>query len=246
MDVLITGATSGIGKIIAEKCLAKGYTVHAAGRNREALHDLSTKGANAIEADLSRIEDIKKLCDKLSNVDVAILNAGVGFFESVFDLADEQIDSMVNINIRSTILLSKYLSQKMIEKGKGHFIIIGSQAGKVPTKKASVYAASKHAITGFVNGLRMEMKDYGIKVTGIYPGPINTPFLDKADSTGTYRDSMDGFLLDPEKVAHTVVRAIEKPVREKNLPAYMNITSKLYALAPFLTETLGKKFFNKK
>ena len=92
----------------------------------------------------------------------------------------------------------------------------------------------------------MELKEYGIVVTTINPGPIDTPFLDLADQTGNYRDKMKKHLLSPEKVASTIAKAIERPVREIDLPFYMNFTSKLYAVFPKTVETLGKEFFNKK
>lgn len=244
--VLITGATSGIGKLIAERCVQKGYIVYATGRNENALHSLSKIGCHTIQADLNHIEQLKQVCDELPNMDVAILNAGVGYFQNIYDLEDEQIDDMVNINVHAPILLTKYIAKKMIEKKEGHIIIISSQAGKVPVKKTSVYASTKHAMTGFINGIRMELKQYNIKVTGIYPGPIDTPFLDKADFTGNYRDNMKRFMLKPEFVAEKVVKTIEKPVRELNLPWYLSITSKLYATAPKMTEIFGKSFFEKK
>ena len=77
----------------------------------------------------------------------------------------------------------------MKHRGSGHFIFVASQAGKVATPKASVYAASKHAIIGFANAIRMELKEFGVSVTTINPGPIDTPFLDLADQTGNYRKS---------------------------------------------------------
>ena len=135
---------------------------------------------------------------------------------------------------------------KLIERKKGHFIIISSQAGKVATKKASIYASTKHALTGFINGFRLEVEQYNIKVTGIYPGPIDTPFLHKADAQGAYRQAIKNFLLLPDKVAKEVVHTIERPVREVNLPRVMGLTAKLYAIAPSLVEKVGKGFFNKK
>lgn len=244
--VFITGATSGIGRIIAERCIQKGYTVYATGRNKEMLDSISKIGCHTIEADLKNTAEIKSLCEQLPKIDVAILNAGVGYFQNVSDLSDDEIIDMIHINVSAPILMSKYIANNMMKQNNGHIIIIGSQAGKVPTKKASVYAATKHAITGFVNGLRMEVKDYQIKVTGVYPGPIDTPFIDKADFTGTYRNSMNRYLLKAEKVAAKIVQVIEKPVREINLPPIMKFTSKLYAMAPKLTETIGKNFFEKK
>lgn len=244
--ILVTGATSGVGRIIAELCLKKGYEVYATGRNEVALHALSELGAKTIRADLSKKEDIKRISDALPELDVAIINAGVGKFESAFDLTDEEIDMMLDVNVRAPIYLARNLARKMIEKRSGHFIFMGSQAGKVATKKASVYAASKHAITGFANGLRMELAPYDVKVSVVYPGPMDTSFLDKAASSSDYRNSVKGVLLHPEKVAKEVIQLIEQPAREVNLPRIMNITSKLYAVAPSIVEAVGRRFFTKK
>jgi len=244
--IFITGATSGIGRKISELCIEKGYTVYATGRNESSLVTLSRMGAKVFQADLANLNDIDRVCKLLPKIDIAIINAGVGVFENAVDLMDEDINKMIHVNIQAPIYLTNRLAKKMIEQKSGQFIFIGSQAGKVPTKKASVYAASKHAITGFANGLRMELSPYNIYVTAIYPGPIDTPFLQKADSTNNYRDSMKRYLLKPEKVASEVVRTIDRPVREVNLPRIMSITSKLYAIAPVLVEKLGSGFFNKK
>lgn len=245
-SIFITGATSGIGRIITEQCIKNGYSVYATGRNESSLVTLSRMGAKVFQADLSSIADIERVCEQLPSIDIAIINAGVGTFENAYDLLDEDIDNMIDVNIKAPIYLANRMAKQMIHRKSGQFIFIGSQAGKVPTKKASVYAASKHAITGFANGLRMELAPYNIKVTAIYPGPIDTPFLHKADATNNYRETMKRFLLKPEKVAKEVMKTIEKPVREVNLPRIMSVTSKLYAVAPSLVEKLGSGFFNKK
>ena len=220
--IFVTGATSGIGRKMTEFCIAQGHTVYATGRNDSALATLHGLGAHVIKADLRCKEDIDHVVSELPAIDVAILNAGIGIFENAYDLDDEAIDQMLETNVRAPIYLAKRLAPQMIVRKQGHFIFIGSQAGKVATKKASVYAASKHAITGFVNGLRLELAEHHVKVTGIYPGPIDTPFLQKADATNAYRESIKRFLITPDEVANAVVKTIEKPVREVNLPRIMS------------------------
>lgn len=244
--VFITGATSGIGRKMAEMCIEKGYTVYATGRNESSLNTLRQLGAHVLKGDMRVVEDIDRIVEALPPIDVAILNAGLGIFGNAYELTDEQIDTMFETNVRAPIYLTKRLAPKMIERGQGHFIYVSSQAGKVATRKASVYAATKHAITGFLNGVRLELAPYNIKVTGIYPGPIDTPFLQKVDATNAYCDAIKTFLIQPDKVATEVIRCIERPVREVNLPRIMNLTAKIYAVAPKLVETIGKSFFNKK
>lgn len=244
--VFITGATSGIGLKMAEMCIQKGYEVYATGRNDSSLKTLHGLGANVIRADLRDVTQIDGILTQLPDLDVVILNAGLGIFNNAHELSDEQVNEMFDVNVHAPIYLARRLAPKFIGQKKGHFIFISSQAGKVATKKASVYAATKHAVTGFINGFRLEMQDHNIKVTGIYPGPIDTPFLHKADAQGAYREAIKNFLILPEKVATEVVRTIEKPVREINLPRVMGLTAKLYAIAPSAVEFIGKGFFNKK
>ncbi len=245
-SVFITGATSGIGLEITKMCIKKGYVVYATGRNESALKTLRNMGVHVLQADLRQIEDIDRVVAWLPDIDVAILNAGLGIFANSFELTDTEIDTMFEINVRAPIYLTNRLVPRMQERQNGHFIYVSSQAGKVATRKASVYASTKHALMGYLNGVRLELAPYNIKVTGVYPGPIDTPFLEKADASNVYRESVKTFLTQPTKVAAGVMRAIDKPVREINVPGIMNITAKLYALAPTLVETVGRGFFNKK
>lgn len=244
--VFVTGATSGVGLKITELLVAQGHNVYATGRNVVALKALERLGAHVIQADLTTMDAINQVYAQLPPIDVAILSAGVGKFGIAPALSDEAIAQMVDVNITVPIYLAKRLAAPMMERRQGQLIFIGSQAGKVATPKASVYAATKHAIVGFTNGLRMELAPYNIKVTAIHPGPIDTPFLDKANDESGYRESLGRLLLTPEEVARETVKTIARPVREVNLPWIMGLTSKLYALAPAMIEFLGKPLFNKK
>lgn len=245
-SILITGATSGIGYELTKRLLAEGHTVWATGRAPDTLTGLQNMGAQTIRADLSQKEELVKLTVPIGSADVVIFSAGVGTFDYAHEALDEAIHSMMDVNVIAPMRLTKLLLPHMMERKKGHLIFLGSQAGKVATPKSSIYAASKHAIIGYTNALRMEVAPFGIHVTTINPGPIDTPFLDIADKTGEYRRSLGKHLLAVETVVEAVVKTIEKPVREVSLPWYMAITSKLYAVAPTLVERLGRKFFMKK
>jgi len=244
--IFITGGTSGVGQLVAKKLLQEGYEVTVTGRNKAVLSDLNTLGAHTIQADLSNLSELESAVSRSGIPDTVIFSAGIGTFAYADELTDRQIETMLHINVLAPMQITKRLIPGMKERGSGHFIFLASQAGKVATPKASVYAATKHAIIGFTNALRMETKPFGIHVTTINPGPIDTPFLDLADQTGSYRKSMGKFLLPAEKVADAVVHTVNYPVREVNLPKYMSLSSKLYAVAPLLVEKLGKRFFMKK
>jgi short-subunit dehydrogenase len=245
-SILITGATSGVGYALAKRLLAEGYEIWATGRSPQVLQDLQTNGAHVIAADLTIEEDIEKVVVQIGTPDCVIFSAGIGTFGFAHDISDESIHSMMDVNVIAPMKLTKQLLPNMIFRNYGQFIFLGSQAGKVATPKASVYAATKHAIIGYTNALRMEVAPFGIHVTTVNPGPIDTPFLDLADKTGKYRASLGKYLLNVNSVVDAVIQVIEKPVREVNLPRYMSITSKLHAVAPSLVERLGRNFFLKK
>ena len=245
-SILITGATSGVGLALAKRLLKEGNNVWATGRSMDVLAELNKSGANIIAADLSKKEDVDALFAQIDVPDVVIFSAGVGTFEYAFETSSEAVRSAMDINVIAPIELTKRILPEMMRQQGGHLIYLGSQAGKVSTPKASVYAASKHAILGYTDALRMEVTPFNIHVTTINPGPIDTPFLDFADQSGNYRTSLKKHLLTVDTVVNAIIKTIGKPVREVNLPWYMGITSKLHALAPKLVERVGRNFFMRK
>jgi len=245
-NVLVTGATSGVGMQVAKDLQEIGYSVYATGRSKKVLLELAKLGIHTIEADLLLEDSLDQVFDQCPALDVVVFSAGVGTFALAHDTTDEQIEQMMRVNVTAPMKLTSRILPKMIERKSGHLIYIASQAGKIATPKASVYAATKHALIGYANATRMEVQPHGIHVTTINPGPIDTPFLDLADSTGTYKTSLKKFLLSVDEVSNTVVRVMNRPVREVNLPWYMGISSKVYGMAPGMIERVGRDFFTKK
>lgn len=244
--ILITGATSGVGYALAKRLLVENYEVWALGRNLEVLNELKMEGAWVFPVDLTNTEEVEVFLQMVDVPDVVVHSAGVGYFSHTYSATDEEIEQTMAVNVIAPMKLTKRLLPRMIEKNDGQFIFIGSQAGKVATPKASIYAASKHALIGYINALRMELSIFNIQVTAIHPGPIDTPFLDLADQTGSYRTSVGRHLLSVDEVVDAIMKAMEKPVREINLPWYMGITSKFYAVMPVVIERIGHSFFHKK
>lgn len=244
--IAITGATSGVGFELAKRLAGMGYKVLATGRNAEALRTLQALGVEGFCADLRDPKQVDWLAEKIGTPDVFVFSAGVGRFDLAHEVADEEIDDMFRMNVIVPMLLTKRLLQPMMDRKSGHLLFIGSQAGKVATPKTSVYAATKHALIGYTNALRMEVAPYKIAVSAIHPGPIDTPFIELADRTGSYKRALGTQLLLVETVVDAIVATIERPTREVNVPRVMELTSKLYALAPSVVEVVGKPFFYKK
>ncbi|MET3574832.1 SDR family NAD(P)-dependent oxidoreductase [Bhargavaea ullalensis] len=244
--VLVTGATGGIGRSIVSRLLKEGHLVLATGRNRAILEDIRREGAGILEADLTTIAGLDRVARTAGAPDAVILASGVGTFLHAHELSDESIGRMLEVNAASPMKLLRRILPGMMVRGAGQVIFIASAAGKVATKKASVYAASKSAILGYADALRLEMAPYGISVTSVNPGPVDTPFLDLAAPGADYRASMAGYLTPPERIAEAAVRALGRPVRDIDLPWYMAAAAKAHSIAPGLTEKLGRNFFEKK
>ncbi|MFB1098906.1 SDR family NAD(P)-dependent oxidoreductase [Terribacillus sp. JSM ZJ617] len=256
-SLLITGASSGLGRELAVEAAAAGYQLLLVARSEEKLKQLAIElkerfqiNSTIYRADLNDPEEwrtaLLQIVRENQHIDVLINNAGVGYFRLFKDTDQIQIETMMRVNSLAAMEASAAILPGMMKQGAGHVIMIGSMAGKVATPKAAVYGASKHSIIGFSNGLRQELKPYGIHVTTVNLGPMDTNFFDTADPSGRYRQASARYMLQPDKVARKVISSIGKNKREINLPGWMGIGSKVYQLVPGVAEKLLGGQFNKK
>jgi len=186
--ILITGATSGFGKAIAEKFSANGWDCIITGRRKELLgklkNDLSSQYKNKILdlnfdiSDERQLDNaIKSIPSEWQNIDVLINNAGLSLgLESFENMTLVDINQMINTNIRGLVSITHKILPFMIEKRRGHVVNIGSISAKTVYKNANIYCMTKHAVDAFTKGLRIDLLDHGIKVTGIHPGAADTEF----------------------------------------------------------------------
>ncbi|WP_408006664.1 SDR family NAD(P)-dependent oxidoreductase [Pseudalkalibacillus sp. A8] len=255
--VVITGASSGIGAEIARMIASKGWAPVLMARSFDKLEHLRNEIKNDYKTtahtfqldvqDKNHVESVfNQMQLEVGAIDVLINNAGFGIFDYFHEAKMEDIEGMFNTNVLGLMACTKAVLPGMIERKRGHIINIASQAGKLATVKGSVYAATKHAVLGFSNSLRMEVKDFGIQVTTVNPGPIQTNFFKIADQSGQYEKNIAKWILQPSEVADKVVGTIEKPVREINIPGWMEAGSKMYQLMPSIIEKIGKKAFRQK
>lgn len=153
---------------------------------------------------------------------------------------------MFDTNVLGLIQLTQLILPQMQARKAGHIINIASQAAKIATPKSTVYSATKYAVLGFSNALRLELMPDKIYVTTINPGPIATNFFDVADKSGNYLETVGKLVLQPEKVARKTVQIMGTKRREINLPFVMNIATRLYQVMPQVIEFFGKGAFLKK
>jgi uncharacterized protein len=256
-NIVITGASGGIGAEIAKLCAASGANLVLAARSIEKLKQLQTElqqkhqvKVDVYQLDVSDTDKVKEvfsqITEKINHIDILVNNAGFGVFREAHEATMDEIKGMFDVNVVGLMACTSMVLPKMRERRFGHIINIASQAGKIATPKSSVYSATKHAVLGYTNSLRMELSDYNVLVTSVNPGPIATNFFNIADEKGTYVKNVKRYMLQPEYVAQKVVDSMLTKTREINLPRWMNMGSVVYVLFPRLFERIGKKAFNKK
>lgn len=150
------------------------------------------------------------------------------------------------VNTFATMSIARQIGHKMSLVKSGHIVNIASMAGLIATSKASVYGASKFAVVGFSNALRLELAEKNVYVTSVNPGPIKTGFFAQADPSGDYLASIGRFALTPEKVAKKLVSILGKNKRELNLPFILAFAHKCYSLFPKTADYFARKVFNYK
>ena len=181
---VVTGASSGIGAVLAEKLAAEGAAVVLAARRREKLATLAQKIAAAggkavpLHCDVSVREDAEELIHhtvrELGRIDILVNNAGRGNFASVEETTDRMIESVFAVNVFSLWYTTRPALSYMKRQGSGHVINIASMAGKLGFPYNSAYVAAKHACVGFTHALRAELAETGIHASVVCPAGVMT------------------------------------------------------------------------
>ncbi|SJM92694.1 Short-chain dehydrogenase/reductase SDR [Crenothrix polyspora] len=202
--VLVTGASSGIGRAIAKLLLQQGHQV--IGTSRDCRKFTQTMdNFTPIQLDLGQLESLPETMRGLEKqfpaLDTVIFNAGVGQFGSLEEFSYPQIENLMTVNFTSQVFLTKALLPALKRKGFGDLIYIGSEAALKGSRKGSIYCASKFALRGFTQALREECSKNNIRVCLINPGMVKTPFFEQLSFEPGDDDSH--FLL-PEDVAEVV------------------------------------------
>lgn len=255
--IWITGASSGIGEELAYQLAEQGATVIISARRKDKLVAIKAECVKRFDAnmivyplDVSDPNEIKRAVDhlssKLKKIDVLVNSAGFGHTGYFIDYDFSKAEQMFKVNVLGLMYMSQLVALKMIPNNSGQIVNISSIAGKIATPKSSIYAATKHAVTGFSNALRLELKEHNIDVTTINPGPVETAFFDVFDPNREYVNSIRPFVLEVEEVASKTVKAIASPKREVNMPFILEVANRVYTLFPKTGDYLTRTIFNKK
>lgn len=190
--VLITGASSGIGKETAKLFAQNRFEVIAVARNLEKMKDLELSGCAVFSMDVTNEQSIqstfKKIYSEFNQIDILINNAGYSQNGFVEELALSQLKYQFDVNVFGLVRVTQMVLPKMREKQSGHIINIGSVGGDFTSAGAGAYHASKYAVESFSDALRQELSSFGIKVSLIKPGGVETAFVEHS----IYPDAIAG------------------------------------------------------
>ena len=255
--VIVTGASSGIGEATARAFGREGAKVVLAARRVDKLQTLAQEinsmntGAQTlvIQADLSKLEDIQAMIaqtlEKFGRIDILVNNAGFGRLDWLENLDPiKDIQAQIDLNVLGVIQTTRQVLPVMMEHRAGSIINMCSMAGLVATPTYTVYAASKHAVHGFSEALRREVKPWGIDVSLIYPGGVVTEFTQHAGiRRKTNARTPTSMLLTAEQVANAVVKLVRRPRRMLIIPWLWSVTVFMNRFLPGLVDyTTIKRF----
>ncbi len=192
---LVTGASSGMGKAIARRLIQDGYQVYVAARNVEKMTDLVSLGARSLRMDMSVDEEIVSgvatILAQTGGIDVLVNNAGFGLYGPVEEIEIDEARYQFEVNLFGAARLTQLLLPTMRARRSGHIVNITSMGGKMYSILGAWYHATKHALEGWSDCLRLEVAEFGIKVVIVEPGVIETGFGDAA-SASLVRRSANG------------------------------------------------------
>lgn len=192
LNIIITGASSGIGEAIALELAKDKHNFFLIARNKERLEDLVNNveklGSKAYYelGDVGISKDVDKNFDSINKIfskkiDVLIASAGVGYFGNVEDLTEEQYDAQFDTNVKGVFLWLQKVVPPMRKQNSGQIIVISSNLGLETGARASLYAGTKHAVQAMIGALRDELRGTLVKAATINPGSVDTPWFDGKD-----------------------------------------------------------------
>jgi short-subunit dehydrogenase len=218
---LVTGASSGIGRGLAARLSRKGYAVALVARRGALLRELQAEieGGGGIAISLvcdvadrdEALEAVARCASELGPVDLLVANAGIGEMTEVASLDSREVAKIMGVNLMGAVHFAEGVLPSMLERDRGHLVVVGSLSGFGGLPKTAAYSASKAALHNFFESLRLDLRHTGVDVTVLKPGYVRTPLTDRN------RHSMPG-LMELDDALDRMIRGIDGRVPEVRFP----------------------------
>jgi short-subunit dehydrogenase len=242
--VLVTGASGGVGAACATALAARGARVVVHGQDDDKLNAIAADvGGKAIRADLSTEEDVAELVraahEVYGRVDVVVHAAGVGWYGDSADMAREDLDEVLDVNLRAPLRITQALLGEMIARGSGHVSFVASIAGWTGVANEAVYAAAKSALLTYAESLRLEIGSSGVGVSVVSPAVVRTDFFARRGESYGRRFPRP---VAPQRVAAAVVHGIETGRAHQMIPRWVGLAPAVRVLFPAAYRRLAARF----
>jgi short-subunit dehydrogenase len=253
--IVLTGASSGIGLVTARMAAKRGVKLVLAARNEDALRQLSGEindrggEAVAVVADVGNEEAVRDIAraavTRFGGFDTWVNNAGAAIYGAMLDVSTEDHRQLFETNFWGVVYGSLEAARHLRGRDGGAIINIGSEVSDRAVPIIGMYSASKHAVAGFTEALRMELEAAAapISVTLVKPAAVHTPFPEHAKTYLTEEPALPAPLYAPEVVAETILHCAENPVRDVYAGGKAKLDAVQGALAPRLTDWIMETFF---
>jgi short-subunit dehydrogenase len=242
--VLVTGASSGLGRATTERLAGAGARLIAHGRDEAALADLAARtGAVPLSADLALPGEADRLAQAAlavhGRLDIVVSNAGQGWAGQFADMPPGDLDRLIAVNLAAPVRLTRAVLPAMLAAGRGYLAFVGSIAGRTGVAGEALYAATKAGLDTFAESLRFELSGRGIGVGVFVPGVVDTPFFDRRGRA--YQRSSPRPRPAPE-VAAALVRMIETGRAEAYAPRWLRLPVAVRGALPGVYRGLAGRF----
>ena len=238
LHILITGATSGIGKQLTKDYLLENHHVYAVGRDDEALAELKSLGADTIDLDLMNREKVLAAFDKISEVDLAICGAGMCEYLDMPNFDSAAFMRVMSVNMGTLSHAVEGVLPKLIAS-KGRLVGIGSASAYVPFARAEAYGSSKAAIHYLMKTLQISLAPYNVAVSLVVPGFVETPMTKQNDFPMP-------FIQTPEQASQAIRDGIESGHEVIEFPKKLTLPLKALGTLPDLVWQQVSEKLNKK
>ncbi len=241
LTALVTGATSGIGRVLALRLAREGARVALVARRADELETVASEIRNAggealpLPCDVSDLDSVEKTCaqalERFGSVDILVNNAGYGHHRTFLEWDIADMERMMRVNYFGSLYFTKLLLPRMVERVRGWIVFMASVAGRIGTPEESAYAATKFAMVGLAEALSLEVEDAGVHVLTVCPGVIRTPFFDE-EALKRMPPVTRKQWVEPEALVNAVINSLAKGKHELTYPRGIAAGYVVRAIAP--------------